>query len=336
MHRLRPFLFLLSLAVPAATLAACTPTRMTVGPSVMEPVLAETGTGFAARMEDGAWLPVRAFRAAEPKAVILALHGFNDYSNAFAEPGPGPWFAGHGITLYAYDQRGFGSAPGHGFWAGEQAMVRDAATMLRLLRERYPGLPVYLMGSSMGGAVAMNLAADPGAPKMDGLILAAPAVWGWRSMNLLYRSALWTAAHLAPDESLTGQGLGIKPSDNIEMLRGLGRDPLVIKETRIASIYGLVSLMDRAYEAAPKISVPVLYLYGAHDELVPREPTAHAVTALAADDPAFTFRCYGQGWHMLLRDKERETVWRDVANWVKTRKIAAAGEGDMRKSCGLL
>ena len=332
MRCLRPFLALIAFTVLAATLAACAPTRMTVGPAVLEPVLTDTG----ARMADGAWLPVKAFKADKPKAVVLALHGFNDYSNAFAPPGPGAWFAEHGITLYAYDQRGFGRAPGHGYWAGEQAMVRDAATMVRLLRRSYPELPIYVMGESMGGAVTMSLAANSASPKIDGIILAAPAVWGWHSMNLLYRSALWTAAHTLPGQRLTGRGLGIKPSDNIEMLRGLGRDPLVIKATRIGTVYGLVTLMDDAYEAASHISVPVLYLYGANDQLVPRPPTAHAVNALAKDDPAFDFRCFTQGWHMLLRDKERETVWRDILSWIKAPKPAVASNEAMRKSCGLL
>ncbi|NIJ42026.1 alpha-beta hydrolase superfamily lysophospholipase [Parvibaculum indicum] len=332
MRCLRPFLCLIACAV----LAACAPTRMTVGPAAMAPVLTQTGAGLAARMEDGAWLPVRVFKADNPRAVILALHGFNDYSNAFAAPGPGPWFAAQGIALYAYDQRGFGRAPGHGYWAGGKAMVRDATTMVRLLRTRHPGLPVYVMGASMGGAVAMNLAARPDAPEIDGLILAAPAVWGWRSMNLLYRSALWTAAHVAPDRRLSGQGLGIMPSDNIEMLRGLGRDPLVIKETRIATVYGLVGLMDDAYRLAPKISVPVLYLYGANDELVPRPPTAHAVRALAANGAALALRCVERGWHMLLRDKEREAVWKDILSWIKAPGRAASSNEAMRKSCGLL
>ena len=328
MHFSRPLIVIFAFVL----LAACAPTRMTVGPSVMTPELTPTG----ARMGDGAWLPIRAFKAEKPKAVILALHGFNDYSNAFATPGPGPWFAEHDITLYAYDQRGFGRAPGHGHWAGEKAMVRDAATMVRLLRARYPGLPVYVMGESMGGAVAMNLAASPDAPKVDGFILAAPAVWGWHSMNLLYRSVLWSAAHTVPGKKLTGQGLGIMPSDNIEMLRALGRDPLVIKATRISAIYGLVGLMDDAYEAAPEISAPVLYLYGANDELVPRAPTAHAVDALATDDPTFDFRCFRNGWHMLLRDKEREVVWSDILRWIKAPKRAVSSNSAMRKSCGLL
>src|SRR5258705_10489873 len=59
---------------------------------------------------DGARLPLKEWDAAgEPWAVIVALHGMNDYSNAFHLPPPG--WAGGGGTPYAYDQRGLVSAP---------------------------------------------------------------------------------------------------------------------------------------------------------------------------------------------------------------------------------
>ncbi len=66
--------------------------------------------------------------------------------------------------------------------------------------------------------------------------------------------ALWIGARLMPGLTLTGRGLGIKPSDNIAMLRALSRDPLVIKETRVDTIYGLVNLMDAALAAAPRLA----------------------------------------------------------------------------------
>ena len=61
-------------------------------------------------------------RTVPVRAVILALHGFNDYSNAFE--GPGEVWAGHGIATYAYDQRGFGAAPERGLWPGTRRSRR--------------------------------------------------------------------------------------------------------------------------------------------------------------------------------------------------------------------
>src|SRR5690606_9822087 len=111
-----------------------------------------TPTRFVAA--DGVALPLRTWMPDEaPPAVILALHGFNDYSNAFSIPAPA--WAAAGIATYAYDQRGFGAAPGRGRWHGGATLAADALTAARLLRQRYPDTPLYLLGESMGGAVSI-------------------------------------------------------------------------------------------------------------------------------------------------------------------------------------
>ena len=323
-------------ALLLAILSACAPQKMRVGDPVYEPRIEETSAARAV-MADGARLPLLVFEAEKPRAVVLALHGFNDYSNAFAEPGPGPWLARHGITLVAMDQRGFGRAPGRGLWAGGTRMAEDAATVVRLLRIRYPGLPLYLMGESMGGAVALRAMALENPPDVDGLILSAPAVWGWQQLNDAYAAVLWSAAHLAPSATLTGRSLEIWPSDNIEMLRALARDPLVIKATRIDTIYGLVGLMDAAYDAALVVRKPVLLLYGARDEIVPEPAVAATYERLKAAHTDVISACYPEGYHMLLRDLGREQVWQDIAAWIGQGKapLPSGHEGDLRQ-CGPL
>lgn len=320
----------------AALLCTCAPRQMAVGEPAYVPRI-EKASAARAVMADGARLPLLVFPAEKPRAVIVALHGFNDYSNAFAAPGPGPWLAEQGIAVYAADQRGFGRAPGRGLWAGGRRMAEDAAALVRLVRDRHPGLPVYLLGTSMGGAVAMRAMALPDPPEVEGLILVAPAVWGWQNLNGFYAATLWTAAHLAPSATLTGRGLEIWPSDNIEMLRMLGRDPLVIKETRIDTLYGLVDLMDSAYVAAPEIEVPVLLLYGAKDEIVPAGSLAATYEAMRDAQVSLTAACYPDGYHMLLRDLAREAVWRDIAAWIESTKspLPSGNEVDLRR-CGSL
>ncbi len=274
-------------------------------------------TGFVAA--DGQTLPLRRWLPeGEARAVILALHGFNDYSNAF--DGPGAAWARDGIATWAYDQRGFGGAPERGRWPGRAALAADAATASRVLRRRYPRVPLYLLGESMGGAVAIvAMTGESGAPipDVDGVILAAPAVWGRSTMGVLPRAALWVGVRLAPGLTLSGRGLDIKPSDNIPMLRALARDPMVIKETRIDTIYGLVDLMDAALAAAPQLRAPLLLMYGAEDEIIPKLPVRRFVGALPEDaGDRRTLAWYAHGYHMLLRDLEGPTVAADIANWV--------------------
>lgn len=302
-------LLMIGCGLAAVANAGCAPSTQLLGDAVTAPRIADK----AIKAGDGARLPYREWRAARTRAVIVAAHGFNDYSNAFDMPGK--WFARRGITTYAFDQRGFGETDQRGIWAGSEVMADDLATAVKLFADRHPGVPVYVMGVSMGAAVVMKAAAKGLPARVRGAILVAPAVWGWRAMNPLYKSALWLTAHTVPFMSATGRNTGIQASDNIPMLIGLGRDPLVIKETRFDAAYGLVTLMDEAHDAAAGIDIPVLYLYGAKDELVPFEPTLDVARKIRKK----RFVYYDEGWHMLLRDKQRRKVWRDIAAWVSNR-----------------
>lgn len=319
------FRLALGSALVAGLTFGCAPRLMAVGDAVYTPRIESTNVVTS----DGARLPLRIWATPNPKAVIIGVHGFNDYSNAFDMPGR--WFIEHGISVYAFDQRGFGRAPGRGLWAGDARMADDLDSVVKLVRLEHPDVPVYLLGESMGGGVVMRAFASPNPPKVDGVILAAPAVWGWRSMNAFYEVVLWTSAHMLPEMTVTGRGLDIKPSDNIDMLRALGRDPLVIKGTQVGTIYGLVNLMDAAAAAAPRIDVPVLLLYGAHDQIVPELPVAEAYAAMKDAHVPVTAACYANGYHMLMRDLEREVVWKDVAAWIADPDgPLASGAGDLR------
>jgi acylglycerol lipase len=268
---------------------------------------------------DGQRLPLRKWLpAGEVEAVILALHGFNDYSRAF--DGPGKAWAKDGIATYAYDQRGFGAAPERGRWPGRAGLAIDAATAGGILRRLYPGVPLYLLGESMGGAVAIvAMTGESGTPipDVDGVILAAPAVWGRSTMDLLPRVALWAGVRLMPGLTLSGRGLHIEASDNLPMLRALSRDPLVIKETRVDTIWGLVNLMDAALASAPRLRPRLLLMYGASDEIIPKGPIRRFVGALPHDprNPR-SLAYYEHGYHMLLRDLDGPMVVADVAGWV--------------------
>ncbi len=285
---------------------------------MVEPVV-NAGTIVA---DDGATLPLHAWppvsgeaTSGEPVAVVLGVHGFNDYG-IFLDAAA-TYLATRGIASYTYDQRGFGRAAHRGLWPGTETLARDLAAAARAVRRRHPGVPFYVLGASMGGAVALVAMAGPRPPEIDGLILVAPAVWGRDTMPWYQTAALWTVAHTMPGVTATGRGLGIRPTDNLEMLRAFARDPLVIKNTRFDSVYGLVDLMDAALEAAPRVDARALILYGERDELVPATSLDRLLSRLPeARRTQRRVIIYPDGYHMLLRDLRAETVWADVAAWI--------------------
>ncbi len=302
-------LFLTSLLLAAA----CTPLVQEMRPAVQEPAL----TASAYEAADGYEMPYRQWSAgADEKAVIIAVHGLNDYSNAFAFPAS--WWMQNGITTYAYDQRGFGATEEMGIWPGEEKLINDLITFVKLVKADHPGKPVFILGESLGGAVTMSSVIDPDMPKIDGVILSAPGVWGWQSLNFFYRSVLWVSARLFPEQTFSGRGLGIQASDNISMLRNLGADDLFIKKTRVSVVYGAVSLMDRAYNAADKQRPPLLLMYGAKDEVIPKHPVEDVAKRLPEEADIVI---YPDGWHLLMRDLQAPTVWQDIKSWTESRQI---------------
>ena len=310
----------------ALALAACSAPRMPPGPGPSAPML----TDDSVLLDDGMALPLRAWLPERPpSAVVLALHGFNDYSNAFE--GPGRWFSGRGVAVYAYDQRGFGAGPHSGLWAGTAQLAGDLGTMVDLLARRHPGVPLYLLGESMGAAVVIAAMTGPAPPRVDGVVLSAPAVWARETMPFHQRGALWLAARLIPWAKFTGEGLGIQASDNIEMLRGLGRDPLFIKETRVVAMDGLTDLMSAALEAGPRLKTPALVLYGVNDQVVPPDPTLRFWRSLPQDGAAAPrLALYQDGWHLLLRDLQAEVVLADIAAWIADPAAALPSGADLQ------
>ena len=304
--RIAPFIVALSVLVSGA----CAPRIAPPGAVVATPVLA--GEYFLTA--DGTRLPMRGWSTdTPPRAVVLALHGFNDYSKSFEAPAAA-WRKA-GIAVYAYDQRGFGAALHHGLWPGVAAMTGDLAVASRLLRARYPGTPLYLVGESMGASVILAAYGGAGRPDADGVVLSAPAVWARRFMPLYQRAALWLGAHTLPWLRVTGQGLKIRASDNNAMLRALGRDPLVIKGTRIDALYGLTNLMAAALAAAPKLDIPTLIVYGRSEQLIPA-PARRAILAALPKGGNWRHVEYESGFHMLLRDLNADIVLRDIAAWI--------------------
>ncbi|PZQ49346.1 MAG: lysophospholipase, partial [Phenylobacterium zucineum] len=124
----------LILTASAAVLSACAPLRQGpgLGPLGFRGPRIETDAFVSfdgARLGLMRWLPT-----GEPEWVIVALHGMNDYSNAFHLAAG--WWAGKGIATYALDVRGFGRSPERGVWAPTELVLDDVRALVTVVRER--------------------------------------------------------------------------------------------------------------------------------------------------------------------------------------------------------
>ena len=309
----------------AVMLASCAPTVIPSGPSVQTPTLQADRYITA----DGTILPLAIWPAegGPPKAVILGLHGFGDYRNAWEEPAA--LWAEDGITTYAYDQRGFGKSPTRGRWPSTQTLVDDAKAMVALLHAKYPGVPLYLAGESLGGSVAL-VVADQGV-RVDGLILVSAALRSRDSLGPIVSGAVWFFAHTLPWLPNGPTSIDFKPTDNQKTLEKLSKDPLMLHQARADMAYGLLESMDAAKVAAGRIKLPFIMLVGMGDRLVPERPVRAAIEIMPVrPDSKIVF--YAKGYHLLLRDKEGIVVATDIASWIENNKAPLPSGAEVQRS----
>jgi alpha-beta hydrolase superfamily lysophospholipase len=299
----------------ALLLSACAPTLQLAG----KPDPTFTGPRLEANdfvSFDGARLGLMRWEATgEPWAVIVAVHGMNDYANAYHLAAR--YWAGEGITTLAYDQRGFGRSPRRGIWAPDSLRIEDLRTLTALARQKYPHAIIAVAGESLGGAVAIEAFASDRPPAADRLVLLAPAVWGWSTQPFAYKSLLWLAARVAPGKVFTPPAWLVRkvsPTDNRAELFTMSYDPLMVWGARSDALYGLVDTMDHAWREVGDLHGPTFYLYGARDQIIPRNAADTAVARLPRRDRS---ACYAEGHHLLMRDEQALNVWRDIQAFIR-------------------
>ncbi len=262
---------------------------------------------------DGAELGLTVWEAAtdtEPEYVVVGVHGMNDYAMAFEYAGP--YWAARGVTTYAYDQRGFGRSVGRGIWPKEELMREDLRAAVRAARARHPEATLSVVGISMGAAVAMTaFGSDTPPAGVDRLILSGPGLRGWGGLPFHHRASLWASTKVRPSWIVVPPKFAVQkitPSDNYDMLVRRGRDALNTFDNRIDQVYGVVSVMENGHKAAANLPANTLMLYGAKDDIIP-EPFMRRTAPTLPTHVRTAY--YENGYHMLMRDLEHETVLED-------------------------
>jgi len=260
---------------------------------------------------DGIVLPVMRWPAKSgPRAVVLALHAYGDYRRSFRLVGP--WFPTRGMELIAYDQRGFGETGSRGTWPGADALIHDFGDAVAAVAATFPDAPIYVLGESMGAAVALAGLASGEVLGVDKLMVAAPGVRGDMPLGQLHDSVLRLAALALPWLAVELRRGGRPWLDPSEAAR-LADDPLILRELSVGTYEGLVDLATMASSAARGALPPTLLLYGELDGTIPRRAVDDLARALDERDE---IRYYPDRHHLLLHEADVEPLLKDCLKWL--------------------
>ena len=253
------------------------------------------------------WLPLN-----QPKEVLLCVHGLGFSSASFADFGRS--MAGRGFAVYALDVRGFGQ------WAKRkgqdtvdfEACLLDIEQALKSLRKAYPGVPVFMVGESMGGAIAMATTARH--PELvDGLVSSVPSSDRYFKIG----GEIIVGAHYLedPDKKIDPEIIDKISSDEktrAEMTNNsMNRLELSPKELKQFETF-----MKGNFDNAHLIEKPpVLMLAGFKDKLVKPEGTIELFNALSCQDKLLMV--IGDGEHLLLEENQLTNQLAQLLNvWI--------------------
>jgi len=260
---------------------------------------------------DGQTIPYRLWPARDPRALVLLLHGALDYSGAFDELGPR--LARHRLSALAIDQRGFGATSTRGTWGGQERMIRDVIEAALFLRMRYGSdLPLFVLGESMGAAIAIHSAAWVPDLDLAGLVLSSPgAVSGlWRRIvgGLLARIFRFCL----PNGGFRIERVSASDHAPSAAIRLLG-DPMVLRQVRPETLFGLLRLSLSAIDEAEHVRVPVLTMVGERDDVLRLDCIRRLHDGLAGEKQ---WAYFADAPHLLLHWKDNDRVVRMVLGWV--------------------
>jgi acylglycerol lipase len=252
------------------------------------------------------WLP-----AGEPRAVVVIAHGAGEHSGRYEHVAARLITEGHAV--YALDHRG------HGRSAGKRALidridnaVADLDALVVVALHRHPNVPLFLLGHSMGGLIALSYTVRH-QDRLTGLILSGPLA-ALEAASPTQRAAARVLSALAP-------GLGVVAVDpalvsrDPDVVRDYMTDPLVHHGKLPArTVAELAAAVDSFPTAVTAITVPTLIMYGSADALVPPAGSEMLRERIASDD--LTVKVYDGLYHEILNEPEQDTVLDDLCAWI--------------------
>lgn len=252
------------------------------------------------------WLP-----ADPPTGVLLISHGLGEhagrYGNVVDALVPDGW------AVYGLDHRGHGRSGGRRAHVDTYAdWLSDFDAFRRVVVARHEGLPVFLLGHSMGGQIALAYALDH-QDDLRGLVLSAPAL----ASDQVPKAAmpvLRMLAKVAP--TLRPAGIDTtKISKDPAVLAAYHADPLVHSgKPSLGLSLALVDQFGVLPERARGLRLPLLLQHGTLDELT--DPAGTRLLEQTSGSPDQTVHWYEGYWHEIYNEPEREAPLKDLRGWL--------------------
>jgi alpha-beta hydrolase superfamily lysophospholipase len=216
------------------------------------------------------------------KAGLIIVHGIAEHADRYRHVAEA--LASEGIACFVYDQRGHGKFPGTRTHVADFAeFANDLEWVGQSARNRFPSLPLFAWGHSMG-SVVVTLAAIEGLRWARGVITTGCALDAMPKLEGAAGVALRIAAALAPRLRISLRIDATALTQVVEIQQQHTNDPLVPRTASLKLLHGFAMACRRCYAEAPKITLPWLAVHGEADKVCPVSGSEALVGALGSRD----------------------------------------------------
>jgi len=258
--------------------------------------------------------------AQDCRAVISLIHGYSEHGGRYAHMGDA--LNNAGIALIVTDLRGHGlSGGGRGVIKSYPDFYGDVDALLSEARKRFPDIPHFLMGHSMGGGILFNYAAARDLPQIMGYIATAPLLRLTKPAPEILRPLMVAIRTLMPNFSMSQKVNGKDISTLAEQNKAYEDDPLVHGKLSPALALDMIDYGETALENADQWSRPLLLMHGEADAVTDCNASI-AFKAKAGDN--VTFRSFEGAFHEIHNDICRDQVYNEMITFI-SQQIKARG-----------
>ena len=248
---------------------------------------------------------------AAPRAVIALVHGQSEHIGRYRHVAA--WYNRQGIAFIGYDQQGYGRSEGKkGHAHSLDALLDDIGQLLEETSMRYPGVPLFLYGHSMGGHLALNYTLRRN-PELAGVIATGPWIrlaFPAPALKILAAKAL---KNIAPALALPTDLAVEFLSRDEAVVRAYQNDPLVHGLLSVSAGLDLLEGAGWLDGFAGDFSVPVLLMHGEADRITSPAATRSFSERVGGD---VTHREWRGLYHEIHNEKEREEVFEFTLQWI--------------------
>ena len=258
------------------------------------------------------WLPKESI-----KRVLVFHHGMGEHAGRYQHMLDA--FAGTGTAFYALDARGHGRTEGRrGGIPQFELLADDLEDLVQLARSENQQQRVFLLGHSMGGAVALDYTLrDNQQDNLRGLILSSPAVdVPSHAINRVLKAVAGVFVKVAPRVVIYNMLNQADLSRDTKTIDAYRSDPLVHGKASVTVGHTLFHLHKRFYKEANRLTIPVYLFHGTADRITNPEGSQKLFDRLTTEDK--TIHLYEGLYHETMNElpADRKKVLEDLVQWV--------------------